>query len=91
MYPLPTNLAALLAGNSVETITQPQPIDINNSPQVALHNGWINKTGSTNGFGAYIVFIPAKNAGIVMLANKYYPNVERVKAAYAILDSVISR
>lgn len=48
----------------------------------------INKTGSTNGFGAYVVFVPARQIGVVMLANRNLPIPERVRAAYQILKAL---
>lgn len=47
-----------------------------------------NKTGSTDGFGAYAVFVPDKRIGLVMLANKNYPITARVTAAHAVLQQL---
>jgi beta-lactamase class C len=90
MYSLPTTLQMLLDGNSTEVILNPQAIQVNEPPTPVLNDVWVNKTGSTNGFGAYIAYVPAKKTGIVILANKNYPNTERVKAAYTILDRALN-
>ncbi|MBD8511948.1 beta-lactamase [Photobacterium sp. CAU 1568] len=89
MYDYPASLNTLLAGNSTETILNPMPIDAIASPKPLPENIWVNKTGSTGGFGAYVAYIPAEQTGIVILANKNYPNGERIKAAYAILETAL--
>ncbi len=90
IYASPTDLDRLLAGNSSQMATKPQRASKLDPPLPPQEWVLINKTGSTNGFGAYAAFIPAKDIGVVMLANKNYPVPARVKAAYRILMALDS-
>ena len=55
-----------------------QPHRIAGCPPQALEGQrLLNKTGSTNGFGAYVAFVPGRDLGLVILANRNYPNAER--------------
>ncbi|PRD44858.1 class C beta-lactamase [Phyllobacterium phragmitis] len=85
IYAYPVDLARLLAGNSSEMSRKANKVTRLAPPLPPQEAVLINKTGSTNGFGAYVAFVPAKDIGIVMLANKSYPISARVKAAYRIL------
>ncbi|CAE6799443.1 Beta-lactamase [Paraburkholderia nemoris] len=87
-YPYPVTLQTLLDGNSSAMIFNATPATEIVPPQPPREDVWINKTGSTNGFGAYVAFIPQKRLGIVILANKNFPIDERVSAAYRILTSL---
>ena len=87
-YPYPVALQALLDGNAQAMIMNATPVTRIDPPQPPRDDVWINKTGSTNGFGTYIAFVPKARVGIVMLANRNIPNEERVKAAYAIITSL---
>jgi len=90
MYSYPTKLDDLLAGNSSRMALEPHKVTRLVPPAAPRENVWINKTGSTNGFGAYAAFVPAERIGIVMLANRNYPIPARVKAAYRILSTLES-
>jgi beta-lactamase class C len=87
-YPYPVALKALLEGNSYAMIFKATPVTAITPPEDPHGDVWINKTGSTNGFGAYVAFVPEKRLGIVILANKNYPIDERVTIAYKILTAL---
>jgi beta-lactamase class C len=87
-YPYPVALKTLLEGNSPAMIFDATPVTEINPPEAPQRNVWINKTGSTNGFGAYVAFVPAKHLGIVIVANRNFPIEERVTIAYKILTSL---
>jgi beta-lactamase class C len=86
-YPYPAPLDKLLAGNASTMALEPHPATQLTPPQSSSGPTLFNKTGSTNGFGAYVVFVPTRKIGIVMLANKNFPNAARIKAAYAVLET----
>lgn len=90
-YPDPVGLERLLAGNSSEMIMHATVATPLNDPLPPQADVLINKTGSTNGFAAYVAFIPAKKLGIVLLANKRYDIKDRVTAAYKILTTLERR
>jgi len=87
-YPYPVALQQLLAGNSDAMLFEASPVTRLSPPEQPRQDVWVNKTGSTDGFGAYIAFIPAKRLGIVILANRSYPIPARVTAAYRILTAL---
>ncbi|ELY4819551.1 CMA family class C beta-lactamase [Cronobacter malonaticus] len=87
-YPWPSPLSRLLEGNSSQRIMKGLAATAIVPPQPAPEAAWYNKTGSTNGFSTYAVFIPEKRIALIMLANKWFPNDDRVKAAYAIIQEL---
>lgn len=87
-YPLPVTQQQLVAGNSSKIILNGmRATPVSPSAPVPLR-AWYNKTGSTNGFSAYAVFIPSQRVGLIMLANKWIPNDDRVIAADEIIRAL---
>jgi beta-lactamase class C len=84
-YPYPVELDKIVAGNSAKMLDA-IPATAIDPPMAPRADMILNKTGATNGFGAYVAYVPGKKIGIVMLANKNYPNDARVKAAYQVLS-----
>jgi beta-lactamase class C len=89
-YPYPITLDRLLAGNSGTMIMEANAATQLTPPQIPSEPTLFNKTGSTNGFGVYVAFVPGKMIGIVMLANKNFPIPARITAAHAVLEQLSS-
>ena len=87
-YPYPVTLERLQAGNSSRMGQEPNPATRLVPARATSAPTLFNKTGSTNGFGAYIAFVPARRIGLVMLANRNLPIPARISAAHAILSSL---
>jgi beta-lactamase class C len=88
-YDLPVSLADLEAGNGYDVLMKPQPVTAFEPPLPPRPDVLLDKTGSTNGFGAYVAYIPGKRVGVVLLANENYPIPARVAAAYEILTQLV--
>lgn len=90
-YPYPLAKTQLLAGNTSAMALEPQLLDWQHPPLPATGARLLNKTGSTNGFGAYALYIPERQLGLVILANRNYPIPARIEAAWRILQKLDSR
>ncbi len=87
-YPYPVALKTLLDGNASSMVLDARPVTAMKPPQEPRADVWINKTGSTNGFGSYVAFVPEKHLGIVILANRNFAIADRVAVAFKILTSL---
>jgi beta-lactamase class C len=88
-YATPTTLRFMTEGNSQQMSMKANPVTAL-KPPLPPHDGVIfNKTGSTSGFGAYVFCAPEKKLGIVVLANKFYPNEVRTKLAWQLMEKVM--
>jgi len=87
-YPYPVALARLTEGNNAGMIMNGTPATAITPPQREQGAAWFNKTGSTGGFSTYAVFLPKQKIAVVMLANKWFPNDDRVAATYRIVQAL---
>ncbi|WP_445233323.1 class C beta-lactamase [Duganella rhizosphaerae] len=84
-FPAAAGLPGLLVSASEQMVWQSNPVTPLTPPLAPQSDVLLHKTGSTGGFGAYVLFSPGRKTGIVMLANKGYPGAARITAAYRIL------
>ncbi|WP_033783132.1 class C beta-lactamase [Pantoea sp. 9140] len=88
IYDWPVDAETLLRDNDNAVALKPRPATQVNPVGPSQSASLVHKTGATNGFGAYIAFIPEQNSGIVLLANKNYPNPLRIRVAWQILQAL---
>lgn len=86
-YPWPVTAEQLAAGNSSAMALDPQPLGRRITPLDG--EVFLNKTGSTNGFGAYVAMVPSERIGVVVLANRNYPNAVRAEAALDLITGIL--
>lgn len=89
-YPWPVDASELTAGNSADMSMTPQPMTRRASK--ALDGAvFLNKTGATNGFGSYVAMIPSEQIGVVVLANRNYPNPVRAEATRKLIHLLLEK
>lgn len=85
-YRDPVALADLLAGSAFgqgsQAVTRLEP------PARPRRDVLMHKTGSTNGFAAYVACVPRRGIGVVVLANKAGSIAARVTLGHAILTGL---
>ena len=99
-YPWPVSREQLLAGNALSRgATAAVPVSDTVAADAAAAAAGatratpdaprlFNKTGSTRGFGSYVLFVPEKRLGLVLLANRAWPNPARVELGLALLEQL---
>lgn len=85
-YAHPVTLERLLAGNSADISQRANPARRLSPPRAPGPDALFNKTGATRGFSAYVAFVPARRIGVVILANRFIPAADRIKAAYTVIE-----
>lgn len=89
-YPWPANLEVMVTGAGYNFYRSQKPVEQIDPPMPPQQDVILNKTGSTNGFGGYVALLPAENLGIVVLANRNYPNKARIRATYGLIQNLLS-
>ncbi|CAM3063284.1 class C beta-lactamase [Paracoccus nototheniae] len=88
-YPWPVDPARLAAGNAPPMALEPQPVTPHD-PVALAGPVLLNKTGATTGFGAYVAMVPSERIGVVVLANRNYPNPVRAEATRQLIEAIVT-
>lgn len=88
-YPWPADIETMKAASGYDFILHPQEMEAISPALPPQEDVILNKTGSTSGFGGYVALLPGQDIGIVVLANRNYPNEARISATYALLKALI--
>lgn len=87
-YAWPVDPAALEAGNHLDMALKRQPMTPRVPPAPPEGAMYWNKTGSTSGFGTYVALLPNERIGVVILANRAFPNPVRAAATVRLIETL---
>lgn len=87
-YRYPTDASVVVAGSAPGFSLKDQEVTSKEMKAEGRGELLFNKTGGTGGFGTYIVFVPSRKIGVVVLTNHANPTVERVALGLKILEIV---
>ncbi|MCO7224879.1 class C beta-lactamase [Pleionea sp. CnH1-48] len=90
-YQFPIDTCKLKEGNSYKMFFNNVPVEALSSDGQGYEYYALSKTGSTNGFGAYVLVIPHENFAVLLLANKNYPIGERIKTAHRLMAEALQQ
>ncbi|WP_367716121.1 serine hydrolase [Nitratireductor sp. GISD-1A_MAKvit] len=85
-YAYPVSLERLTEGSSIRTKGEDELAVRLNPPFPPREKVLLSKAGATDGFTAYVAFVPIRRTGIALLVNKSIPEAELLGAAYRILE-----
>jgi beta-lactamase class C len=87
-YAPPAATEALLEGNGEAMWMKPNAgMRLDGSAQPPA-GAFVNKTGGTNGFGAYAAFMPEQRTGLVILANRNHAAPLRIALAQRLREAI---
>ncbi len=89
-YAWPVDPSALEAGNHLDMALKRQPMTPRTPPAEPEGAMFWNKTGSTSGFGTYVALVPSEKIGVVILANRAYPNPVRAAATVKLIEALLA-